>query len=103
MVALAVHLALVCMTALKGKYPTALLGIFLSPLAWVAAVRLARPRSPWGRRFYSPHKEARAAERATTCDERWGPLHQWWADLIGGTPSQPNPTPAGQPATSPRP
>lgn len=52
-VALAVHLALVCMTALKGKYPTTLLGIFLSPLAWVAAVRLARPRSPWGRRFYS--------------------------------------------------
>ncbi|HNQ06889.1 MAG TPA: hypothetical protein PKH97_06855 [Tetrasphaera sp.] len=41
------------MTALKGKYPTTLLGIFLSPLAWVAAVRLARPRSPWGRRFYS--------------------------------------------------
>ena len=102
-VALAVHLALVCMTALKGKYPTALLGIFLSPLAWVAAVRLARPRSPWGRRFYSPHKEARAAERATKFDERWGPLHQWWADFIGGTPSQPNPSPAGQPATSPRP
>lgn len=36
---------------LKGKYPTALLGIFLSPLAWAGAVRLARPRSPWARRF----------------------------------------------------
>ena len=89
--ALVVHLALVSLTALKGKYPTALLGIFLSPLVWVGAVRLARPRSPWGRHFYSAKKEARASERATRFDDRWGPVHQWWADFIGGRPSQPNP------------
>lgn len=97
--ALVIHLALVCVTALKGKYPTALLGIFLSPLAWVAAARLARPKSPWSRRFYSPHKEAKAAERATKFDDRWGPVHQRWADFIGGRPSEPNPAPpGGQPA-----
>ncbi len=97
---LVIHLAVVSVTALKGKYPTALLGIFLSPLVWVGAVRLARPSSPWGRRFYSPAKEARAAERATRFDDRWGPVHQRWADFIGGRPSQPDPVaPAAAPQT----
>ncbi|MBK6886157.1 MAG: hypothetical protein IPH03_06595 [Tetrasphaera sp.] len=92
---LAVHLFLVVVAALKGKYPTALLGIFFSPLVWVGAVRLARPRSPWARRFYSPAKVARATERETSFDARWGQLHQWWADFIGGRPSQPDPPPTG--------
>ena len=51
--ALLVNFVLVAITALKGKYPTALMGLFISPVAWVAAVRLARPTSPWARRRYS--------------------------------------------------
>ncbi|MEI2777714.1 MAG: hypothetical protein V9G19_17455 [Tetrasphaera sp.] len=98
---LGAHLGFVAVTALKGKYPTALLGIFLSPLAWAGAVRLARPRSPWARRFYSSAKIARAAARETKFDERWGPLHLWWADFIGGRPSQPDPSPSSAAAQRP--
>ncbi|MFT4087634.1 MAG: hypothetical protein QM658_10845 [Gordonia sp. (in: high G+C Gram-positive bacteria)] len=76
-------------TALKGKYATALLGIFFSPLAWVGTVRLARPRSPWARHFYGPLKSARARARDHAVDARWGPVRRRWDDFIGGTPTAP--------------
>ena len=91
-IALVAHLVFVVTTALKGKYPTALIGTFLAPLTWVAAVRLARPTSPWARRFYSPDRTARAATRAQAFDARWVPVRQRWDDFIGGTPSRPNPS-----------
>lgn len=90
-VALVLHLLLVATTAFKGKYPTALIGLFVAPVTWVAAVRLARPTSPWARKFYSDAKRARAQERAVEFDRRYGPLRQRWDDLIGGTPSAPGP------------
>ncbi|GLP81113.1 hypothetical protein [Mycobacterium antarcticum] len=83
------NFVLVAITALKGKYPTALLGVFLSPIAWVAAVRLARPTSPWARWRYSPRKRARAQRRAAAFDRRWAPVRRHWDDLIGGTPTPP--------------
>ena len=87
---LLVHFALVATTALKGKYPTALIGLFVSPVAWLAAARLARPTSPWARWRYGPDKLARAQRRAGEFDTRWAPVRRHWDDLIGGTP-----TPAG--------
>ncbi len=81
------HLLLVAVTALKGKYPTALVGLFAWPVAWVAAVRLARPSSPWARWFYSAGKRARAQARARAFDARWGPVRTKWDDLVGGRPS----------------
>jgi hypothetical protein len=91
-VVLLLHLALVSVAALKGKYPTALLGIFVAPLAWVAAVRMARPTSPWARWRYSQDKIAHARRRATAFDKRWAPVRQHWDDFIGGTPTQADPT-----------
>ncbi|MEU7983306.1 hypothetical protein AB0B56_00390 [Streptosporangium canum] len=38
----------------KGKIWTGLLGIYITPLALIGAVRLARPGSPWARRRYRP-------------------------------------------------
>jgi len=91
---LLVHFALVAVTALKGKYPTALIGLFVAPVAWLAAGRLARPTSPWARWRYSPDKLAQAHRRAAEFDKRWAPVRRRWDDFIGGTP-----TPAeGQPA-----
>ncbi|KXP03813.1 hypothetical protein [Tsukamurella pseudospumae] len=84
---LVVHLLLVAVTALKGKYPTALVGLFAWPVTWVAAVRLARPTSPWARWFYSPAKMACAATRAKDFDRRWGPVRKRWDDVIGGRPT----------------
>ena len=44
LVVLLFHFVVVASTALKGKYPTALIGLFIFPVAWLAAVRLARRR-----------------------------------------------------------
>jgi hypothetical protein len=88
---LLVNFVLVAVTALKGKYPTALLGLFIGPVAWVAAVRLARPTSPWARRHYSPAKRARAQRRAAAFDRRWAPIRSHWDDFIGGTPTSVDP------------
>lgn len=88
-VGLVLHLMLVAITAFKGKYPTALVGLFVAPLTWVAAARLARPTSPWARRFYRGAKRAKAEQRAAAFDRRWGPLRQRWDDVIGGAPSAP--------------
>lgn len=86
-VALVLHLLLVATTAAKGKYPTALIGLFVAPVTWVAAVRLARPTSPWARRLYSASERARAEQRAVAFDDRWGPVRRHWDDFVGGTPS----------------
>lgn len=94
-VVLVIHLILVAVTAFKGKFPTALLGLFVLPLAWIAAFRLARPTSLWARKFYSPEKRARAQRRTADFDSKYGPIRTRWDDLIGGRPSQPNPTAAG--------
>jgi hypothetical protein len=90
-VALLLHLLAVGTTALKGKYPTALIGLFVAPVTWVASLRLARPTSPWARWFYSAAKRARAEQRAATFDRRWSPVRRRWDDLIGGAPSASSP------------
>ncbi len=82
-------LAFVCV--LKGKYRTALFGIFLSPVALFGALRLARPSSIWGRYRYRGKRLERATRRATDFDRRWAPLQTDWANFIGGRPSLPNP------------
>lgn len=93
--ALVVNGVLVAVTALKGKYPTALIGLFVAPVTWVAALRLARPSSPWARRFYSAGKRARAQRRAAAFDRRWGPVRRRWDDLVGGAPSASSPPSPG--------
>lgn len=85
---LVVHLVAVAATALKGTYPTALVGLFAWPVAWVAAIRLARPTSPWARWFYAPAKRSRADRRQQNVDARWGPVRRRWDDLVGGRPSR---------------
>ena len=39
--------------ALKGKYTSAVVGILVPLVGLVAAVRLAKPESPWARRWYA--------------------------------------------------
>lgn len=91
-VALLIHLILVVLTAVKGKYGAAVIGMFLAPVTWVAVVRLARPRSLWSRWLYSADKRVRATKRAQAFDRRWAPLRERWNDLVGGTPSKPDPS-----------
>jgi hypothetical protein len=90
---LVIDAVLVVTCVLKGKYPTALLAIFLPPLALFGALRLARPSSTWARRRYHDVKRARAQHRATEFGRRWDPVRTKWEDIVGGTPSQPDPAP----------
>jgi len=82
-------LALMCV--LKGKYRTALFGLFLPPVGVIGAVRLARPASVWARHSYRGRRIERATHRAAEFDRRWAPLQVGWENFIGGKPSQPNP------------
>jgi len=82
-------LSFICV--LKGKYRTALFGLFLPPVGVIGAVRLARPASIWARVRYRGRRLERATRRAADFDRRWAPLQTGWANFIGGRPSQPNP------------
>lgn len=75
----------VVVCAAKGKYRMALLAVFIPFVAFVGAVRLARPGSPWARR-YGPARSARAQERAARFDARVTPLDRL-GDLLAGAPS----------------
>jgi hypothetical protein len=51
----------------KGQRAAFWLGFLLTGVVWlVAACRLARPDSPWARRFYGPEKMERARRRFAT-------------------------------------
>jgi hypothetical protein len=93
-VVILVDIACVVVCVVKGKFKLALFGIFLSPLAYAGAIRLARPTSAWARRRYrdKPKRLARATERATHHDARWKPLADRLSNIIAGSPSQPDPS-----------
>lgn len=91
---LVVNIGCVVVCVLKGKFKLALFGIFLAPIAYVGAIRLARPTSAWGRRRYraKPHRLDRATRRAARHDARWTPLADRLSNLVAGRPSEPDPT-----------
>jgi len=98
----AINLAVCVVAVVKGKLTAGLLGMFLPPVGYAAAIRLARPSSPWARRRYRPGsaKLARAEARNARHERRY----RRWQDLIGGrpTPVAPIEGPAEAPATDRR-
>ncbi|MGV0791041.1 hypothetical protein [Mycolicibacterium sp. XJ1819] len=85
-------LALAVVVLLKGKVWTGLVGMFITPLLVIGAIRLSRPHAPWARWRYTnrPRKMHRALER-----ERWlrRPVVQaklWLQDAITGMPKFPD-------------
>jgi hypothetical protein len=87
---LTVNLLLAFVAIVKGRTLLGILGVFVPLVALVAALRLARPRSPWARRRY-PAGSARLqrAERRFPPGRRnrWDPI----VDLFAGKPA-PAPT-----------
>jgi hypothetical protein len=61
----AVNVVLALAAILKGRVVLGVVGVFLPAVALVAAVRLARPTSPWARWWYRPgsRRERRALAR----------------------------------------
>lgn len=72
----------------KGKPRIALLGAVVPFVALIGAVRLARPVSPWAKRFYrNRHRtRARAIRRAYRHDRRWAGPRRRLEEFIGGAP-----------------
>jgi hypothetical protein len=88
-----ITLGLCALVALKGKYSSAVVGMFIPPVAWIAAIRLARPGSWWAKRRYraGSGKLTKATARKARHDRRVRRLQ----DLIGGAPSMPSPRSPG--------
>lgn len=82
---------LVAITLLKGKYLLGLVGIVVTPLVLVGAIRLARPDSPWARWRYGghPRKLASARRRQERLDEVWARRWHRLMDLVAGAPTRP--------------
>ncbi|MEU4203975.1 hypothetical protein [Streptomyces sp. NPDC045470] len=73
----------------KGKGRMAVIGVFVPFVALFGAVRLARPNSPWAKRFYRrrPKARAKAKVRAFRHDRRWNGLRRRVNHVIGGAPT----------------
>jgi hypothetical protein len=84
-----VVLAISTVAALKGKYTSAVVGVLVAVVGVVAAIRLARPGSPWARRRYA--EGSRKLARAVARDERARERRRRWQDRIGGAPSAADP------------
>ena len=82
---IAIDLGACVVAALKGKVASTLVGMFVPPVAYVAAIRLARPGSVWGRRRYAAGSAKLA--KAETRDELYKRRQRRLQELIGGRPS----------------
>ena len=82
-------LAISTIAALKGKYTSAVVGVLVALVGLVAAIRLAKPGSPWAQRRYAEGSGKLA--RATARGERSRKRYRRWQDRIGGAPSPAEP------------
>lgn len=89
-----VTLALAVVVLLKGKLWTGLVGMFITPLLFIGAVRLARPHAPWARWHYQdkPRKMHRAMERERYLRRPFVQANLWLQHVIAGEPRVPSGT-----------
>jgi hypothetical protein len=83
-VGLIAALAFVCFA--KGRVLLGVIGLFVPVVAFVGAVRLGRPGSPWGRWRYDDARRARAARRFAS-DRPLARAGRRAGDLIAGRPT----------------
>ncbi|KES07293.1 membrane protein [Streptomyces toyocaensis] len=81
----------------KGKARIAVFGVIIPAVALAGSLRLARPESPWAKRFYRrrPRARARSILRAYHHDRRWSGPRRAFQDWIGGKPDPPRPLDRG--------
>jgi hypothetical protein len=85
---LVVNCLFAAVTLLKGKLVTGGVAIFVPVVGIVGSIRLAKPKSPWGRVRYKRRPATMARAEA-----RFGPEYEArmnrLKDLLGGAPSKP--------------
>ncbi|WP_020554208.1 hypothetical protein [Embleya scabrispora] len=102
-VVLLLDVVMAAITFAKGKVGTGVIGVFIPIVNIVAGIRLARPGSPWARRYYrdKPRKLRRATARAARRDARWKPIRRRFEDTIAGrlvvAPALPSVAPTPEP------
>jgi uncharacterized membrane protein len=92
-IALAVAtLALAVIVLLKGKVWTGLVGMFITPLLFIGAIRLSRPHAPWARWRYTnkPRKMHRALLRERTLRRPVVQAKLWLQHVVAGEPHFPD-------------
>jgi hypothetical protein len=82
--AMVLQLCVIVVVLTKAKYFMALVGLFFWPIAWVGAIRIARPNSRWARRRYA--NNPKKLEKARVRGARWDQRREWLQDLIAGAP-----------------
>jgi heme/copper-type cytochrome/quinol oxidase subunit 4 len=87
-----VTLGLAVIVLFKGKVWTGLVGMFITPLLIVGAVRLSRPHAPWARWRYAhkPKKMHRALERERRLRRPVVQAKLWLQHVIAGEPHFPD-------------
>jgi hypothetical protein len=88
-----IHIVVILFSLLKGKYTLALIGVFITPVAVIAAIRIARPESIWAKRRYREARLEKAQRREDEINRRYRPMLRRWQNLVGGAPSRPDPDP----------
>jgi hypothetical protein len=85
-------LSLAVIVLLKGKVWTGLVGMFITPLLIVGAVRLSRPHAPWARWRYTtrPRKMHRALVRERRLRRPVVQAKLWLQHVIAGEPHFPD-------------
>lgn len=89
-IGLLLHLTIVLICLAKGRLFHGTVGFLFSPLALYGAIRLGKPGSAWGRRFYgerNPKKQRRAEQRFRP-DRRTERIKERFRDAIGGTTTE---------------
>jgi hypothetical protein len=82
------ELTMILISFSKFRLFHGMLGVVIAPLAWWGAFRLAKPSSPWAKRFYGerrPEKQARAEARYG--HRRIDRFKDRMRDAIGGRPT----------------
>ncbi|MEZ0053879.1 putative membrane protein [Mycobacterium sp. MAA66] len=88
----ALTLSLAIVVLLKGKVWTGLVGMFITPLLFVGAIRLSRPHAPWARWRYltRPRRMRKALARERFLRRPVVQAKLWLQDAIAGVPKFPD-------------
>ena len=88
----AITLGLAVIVLLKGKVWTGLIGMFITPLLFIGAIRLSRPHAPWARWRYTnkPRKMHRALVRERILRRPVVQAKLWLQHVVAGEPRFPD-------------
>ena len=87
LVLIAIDLTMAAICAAKGKLGTAIAGIAVPIIAYIGAIRVARPGSPWAKRAYGkhPNRMEKSEKREAAFDARWRTKISRFQDFVAGT------------------